>query len=62
MKTNCKFCGEHVDLENEGNTHVDGSVSHEGCSDGDTFERENAADLSDLNYRAGYSYACGYHD
>lgn len=50
MKTNqckCKFCGEYVNLDDEGNTHRDGSVSHEACQDGEDFRRENASDFKD---------------
>lgn len=41
----CKFCGGKVNLDVEGNTHSDGTVSHESCADTDTFMRENATDL-----------------
>lgn len=41
----CKFCGQFVNLDDEGNTYKDGSVAHEGCADADTFERENFADF-----------------
>jgi hypothetical protein len=45
----CKFCGEKVNLNEEGNTHRDGTVSHEACSDGDTFSRENAIDADGVH-------------
>ena len=44
---NCKFCGEWVNLDDEGNTYRDGTCAHEGCADGDTFERENEVDFRD---------------
>lgn len=40
----CRYCGQWVDLENEGNTHSDGSVSHEGCFDSAQFTKENLSD------------------
>jgi hypothetical protein len=49
MKTKhdlCKFCGSWVNLDDEGNTHRDGTVSHESCADSDTYQRENEQDLN----------------
>ena len=47
-KTNpdrCKFCGERVNLKDEGNTYRDGSCAHEECADSHEFERENFEDF-----------------
>lgn len=46
MKTTdkCKFCGAHVDLDDEGVTYKDGSCAHDGCHDGEMFRAENEAD------------------
>lgn len=43
----CKFCGERVDLDNEGVTYKSGECAHEDCDDQADFERENAADFRD---------------
>jgi len=43
----CRFCGQYVNLAEEGNTHSDGSVSHESCYDNAQFDKENAADFRD---------------
>jgi hypothetical protein len=53
MKTKCKFCGESVNLNDEGATYRDGTCAHEECHDNSEFERENAADLADHNPNAG---------
>lgn len=43
----CKFCGESVNLDDEGTQYADGSAAHEGCDDGDQFNRANASDFRD---------------
>jgi len=43
----CKFCGEYVNLNDEGTQYRDGSCAHEECEDSDTFARENEADFRD---------------
>jgi len=49
MKTKslCKFCGEFVNLDDEGVTYKNGQCAHEDCHDSEEFRRENAADLAD---------------
>ena len=37
----CKFCGERVDIRNEGVTYKDGSCAHEDCHDNEEYMREN---------------------
>ena len=46
-KTFCKYCGERVNLNEEGATYKDGTCAHEDCHDAEEFRRENAADLAD---------------
>lgn len=43
----CKFCGKMFDLSTEGNTHADGTYSHERCLDVAQFESENSGDWRD---------------
>lgn len=43
----CKFCGQWVNLAEEGATYSDGSCAHESCHNNAEFERENAADFRD---------------
>ena len=45
MKPKCKFCGEPVDLDDEGATYRDGTCAHEDCHDNEEFRRENATEL-----------------
>ena len=47
LSDRCRFCGESVNLAEEGNTYPDGSCAHEGCADGAEFEAANAADFRD---------------
>lgn len=47
MKTKCKFCGEPVNLDDEGVTYRDRTCAHEECHDAEEFRRDNAADLHD---------------
>ncbi len=46
----CKFCGELVNLDEEGATYRDGSCAHEQCHDNNEFERENAAELREMSF------------
>jgi hypothetical protein len=41
---NCKHCGEHVDLEDEGYTYQDGTCAHDQCGDGNSFREANEGD------------------
>lgn len=43
----CKFCGDDVNLNDEGTQFKDGTCAHEECDDAEQFRRENAADLRD---------------
>ncbi len=43
----CKFCGDWVNLDEEGNTYADGTAAHEACHDTSEFERQNASDFRD---------------
>lgn len=43
----CKFCGDWVNLDEEGNTYRDGTAAHEQCHDNAEFERENSSDMRD---------------
>lgn len=53
MKDICKYCGQQVNLEDEGATYKDGTCAHEQCHDNAEFERENAVELAELNPNAG---------
>lgn len=41
----CKFCGDWVNLNEEGNTYRDGTAVHEDCHDSHQFQKENASDF-----------------
>lgn len=43
----CIFCGDMVNLDEEGTQFRDGTAAHEECHDSDTFNRENAGDSRD---------------
>ena len=43
----CCFCGEQVNLSEEGATYRNGNSAHEDCHDANEFGRENVADLRD---------------
>lgn len=43
----CKFCGDIVNLDDEGTQYRDGTAAHEACDDGDQFNRANASDFRD---------------
>jgi len=43
----CKFCGDFVNLDDEGTQYADGTAAHEACDDGDQFNRANAGDFRD---------------
>jgi len=41
----CKFCGTHVDLDDEGVQYPSGECAHDGCDDGAQFVAANQPDL-----------------
>ena len=43
----CKFCGLHVNLDDEGVTFQDGTCAHEQCNDSNEFQAANASDMCD---------------
>lgn len=43
----CKFCGDWVNLDEEGNTYANGTAAHEDCHDSNEFNRANASDFRD---------------
>jgi len=46
-KDNCKFCGEFVNLDDEGTQYRDGSCAHESCDDSNQFQKANESDFRD---------------
>lgn len=47
LKDNCIFCGELVNLDDEGVQYKNGTCAHESCDDGGQFNRANASDFND---------------
>ena len=43
----CVFCGQWVDLANEGVTFSSGGCAHESCNDGNEFNKANESDFRD---------------
>lgn len=43
----CIFCGDWVNLDEEGNTYANGTAAHEACHDSAEFERQNSGDFRD---------------
>ena len=43
----CIFCGEWVNLDDEGVTYGNGACAHDGCHDGNEFAKANEADFRD---------------
>jgi hypothetical protein len=43
----CIYCKEKFDANDEGVTYANGEHAHEGCHDGNEFNKANASDFRD---------------